>query len=227
MSAAHLHKIFDAFSQADSPTTRRYGGTGLGLSLSKQLAQKMGGDITVMSRLGQGSCFTVTIATGPLAHVDFVTEGAPMPQLDPEKTGQPMPALSGCVLLAEDNLDNQRLITMYIRKSGATSVVCADGQEAVERALSSEFDLVLMDMQMPVMDGLEATSTLRQRGFQGPIVALTANVMREDVERCLAAGCDDFLTKPIDRERFVGVLATYLNRSSPGRIGGGLSRSTG
>jgi signal transduction histidine kinase/CheY-like chemotaxis protein len=207
LSQAAQERLFKAFSQADSSTTRKFGGTGLGLYISRQLAQKLGGDITVESIEGLGSKFIVAIDTGPLEEIGYVEAlEAGMKVHDQSLHGAAIERLQGRVLLAEDSLDNQRLISMYLRRAGLEVAVAENGKLAVEYALANEFDLVLMDMQMPVMDGLEAVRLLRGAGYAQPIVALTANAMKEDQERYLAAGCDDFLSKPIDQQRFFAVL---------------------
>jgi PAS domain S-box-containing protein len=204
-------KIFDAFTQADSSTTRRYGGTGLGLYLSQQLAKRLGGAISVTSTVGEGSCFTVSIAAGqPAEGFDMVEEEGSIASDDEPAVSGGMPRVRGDILLAEDNVDNQRLISMYLRKVGATVTVAENGRQAVQKASENNFDLILMDMQMPVMDGVEATRSLRTSGCRVPIVALTANALREDMNRCESAGCSEFLTKPINRDRFYDVILRYL-----------------
>jgi PAS domain S-box-containing protein len=207
-------RIFSAFTQADSSTTREYGGTGLGLYLSKQLSEMLGGSVSLQSEQGTGSCFTATIATGSLQGVELVHERQAMPSATPVGTAHEMMPLSGTVLLAEDNPDNQRLIAMYIRKTGAEVTIVENGEQAVELALTGQFDIVLMDMQMPVMDGIEATRTLRAKGYCGAIIALTANAMREDRDACIEAGCDGFLTKPINRDLFGEMLVKHLRHDS-------------
>ena len=203
--------IFNPFAQADSSTTRKYGGTGLGLTLSKQLSGMLGGDLSLQSDVGVGSRFTLTVGTGPLHDVTSLHE---IDDVACSRISAPQPistnAISGSVLVAEDNEVNQRLLDMYISKTGATVTIAGDGQQAVELASSTAFDLVFMDMQMPVMNGIEATEALRKRGYTGTIVALTANTTPEDRARCLQAGCDDYLPKPIDRDKFFATLNRHL-----------------
>jgi PAS domain S-box-containing protein len=211
MTDAQMEKLFLPFTQADSSTTRKYGGTGLGLFLSKQLAEKMGGAITVTSTPGAGSCFTLSVPSGPLEDIAFVHDGSTWAEPSGvADAAAAAPRLAGRVLLAEDNPDNQRLIALHVQRLGAELAVAGNGEEALQRALAEPFDLVLMDMQMPVLDGIEATRRLRAQGYCGPIVALTANALQEDIRRCEEAGCDGFLTKPIDRARFSTTVARYL-----------------
>lgn len=206
--------IFNAFTQADSSTTRRYGGTGLGLHISRQLAEMLGGSLSVASTPGKGSCFTLLVASGPSNTSELLhaaTDLAPHIEHTPPT---PLERMTGEVLLAEDNSDNQRLITLYLKRIGATVTVVGNGLKAVEHALARTYDLILMDMQMPVMDGLEATTNLRRQGYSGPIVALTANATKEDMDKCAAAGSNDFLTKPINKERFYKVITAHLGIAS-------------
>jgi signal transduction histidine kinase/DNA-binding response OmpR family regulator len=210
--------LFNPFTQADASTTRKYGGTGLGLHISKYFAARLGGDITVSSMQDLGSRFTLSVATGDLQDVELITQSTAVPGA--VKTQKNMleantrKQLSGHILLAEDNLDNQRLISIYIGKTGATFTLAENGNQALELALSNHYDLILMDMQMPVMDGLEAVQLLRQAGYRGAIIAITANTMREDEERYRSAGCDGFISKPIDIPRFYATLAEYLPEQS-------------
>ena len=211
MTEEQLARLFQPFTQADPSTTRKYGGSGLGLFLSKQLAERMGGSIAVESAPGAGSRFTLSVPTGSLDGVAFVHDVASWVQSASaaDATAQAR-RLRGRVLLAEDNVDNQRLIALHFQRLGAELVIAANGEEALARALAEPFDLVLMDMQMPVLDGIEATRRLRAQGYRRPIVALTANAMQEDIRRCEEAGCDGFLSKPIDRARFSATLARFL-----------------
>ncbi|MGD8567000.1 MAG: ATP-binding protein [Gammaproteobacteria bacterium] len=220
MSPDEMGNIFNAFTQADTSMIRKYGGTGLGLCISQQLAQKLGGNISCHSEKGKGSQFIITIAAGLDNNVELVNDvvETELPAREPQQVQSVVPqTLSGNVLLAEDSVDNQQLISMYVRKTGASITVAENGKIAVNHAMSEDFDLILMDMQMPVMGGLEATQWLRQIGHRTPIVALTANAMKQDRDRCLAAGADGYLTKPVDLGSFYRVLQKYLkdNNNKP------------
>ncbi|HED19431.1 MAG TPA: response regulator [Gammaproteobacteria bacterium] len=205
-------RLFMQFSQADVSTIRKYGGTGLGLYISRQLAEKLGGTLTVESKAGEGSHFTLAIATGPLEDVEWIEATDKVKEAETE-SGPIINQLTGHILLAEDTEFNQQLITHLIKRTGCAVTVVENGRQAVGKALSGDYDLLLMDMRMPVMDGLEATQKLREQGYSGPIVALTANAMTRDVEHYLAAGCDAFLAKPIERQQFYKVLDTYLQEA--------------
>jgi PAS domain S-box-containing protein len=219
MTEEQIANLFQPFQQADTSTTRKFGGTGLGLTISRRLAEKLGGDITVKSTLGQGSTFTVTVGTGPLDGVkllDYPTE-AQLPADFDKKPAAPKIKLDCRVLLAEDGPDNQRLISFLLKKAGAEVTVAENGQIARDLALAARndgnpFAVILMDMQMPLMDGYEATEELREAGYTGPIIALTAHAMSTDRDKCLAAGCDDYTTKPIDRERLISMVAQYASK---------------
>ena len=204
-------RLFQAFSQADSSTTREYGGTGLGLYISQRLARMLGGGIEMDSVPGVGSRFLLRVDAGPVRDADLVMV-RPQSSETPEPSAL-MPesvAVHGRVLVAEDSPDNQQLIRLYLQRLGAEVTLCENGKLAVEAALRQHHDLILMDMQMPVMSGLEAVEQLRARGYRGPIFALTANAMKEDVERYLQSGCDGFLAKPIEKSDFNRVVRECL-----------------
>jgi PAS domain S-box-containing protein len=217
MSEEQIGKLFQPFTQVDNSSTRKYGGTGLGLCISKRLAEGLGGNIEVRSEPGKGSTFSVTIDLGPLEGIRMVRQGEG-PTNRPSPIAAPVAAnkieLHGRVLLAEDGLDNQRLISFFLKKAGADVTAVENGQLAVEAALAAReagrpFDVILMDMQMPVMDGYAATRQLRERGCTGPIVALTAHSMVADRQKCLDAGCDDYTTKPIGRQKLLATVARW------------------
>ena len=207
-----LQRLFRPFEQADVSTTRRFGGTGLGLAISRHLAQLLGGDIAAASSPGGGSTFRLAVATGPLDGVPLqVRRDERAPVLAPAPTPAATP-MSARVLLVEDGPDNQRLIQHILQRAGCSVAIAGNGQEGLElmSAGPAAFDIVLMDMQMPVMDGVTATRELRQRGVHTPIVALTANAMAADEQACMQAGCDAFLTKPIDRKKLLATIGSLV-----------------
>lgn len=211
MSVEHLDKIFVPFTQADSSTSRKYGGTGLGLSLSRELAVRLGGDLSVRSMPGVGSHFTFTINTGNTDAYAKIRSSEEIPDPSSEKKSlSQIEKFRGRVLLAEDNSDNQRLLSHIVGKLGASIDIADNGRIAVEMAQANHYDLVLMDMQMPIMDGFAAIAKLRNQGYQQPIVALTANAMKKDRQDCIEAGCNDFLTKPLERAELYRVAAKFL-----------------
>ena len=211
LSKEQIKKIFDSFTQADTSTTRQHGGTGLGLHLSRLLARKLGGDITVESTPDVGSCFSVSVSIGDMDGTKMLTSMPEMKQVSNLTIIDGRGSLvKGKVLLAEDNTDNQRLVSMYLKKLGAEVSIANNGKEAIEQTDKGDFDLILMDMQMPVMNGIDATKRLREMGYTKPIVALTANAMKEDVENFNQAGCDDFIQKPISQKQFKENIFKYL-----------------
>jgi PAS domain S-box-containing protein len=212
-----LARLFTPFTQAESSTTRKYGGTGLGLAISRQIVAALGGELTVESALGAGSTFTVMIPTGDLSGVNLLqSPGEVICEDDAGTRWTPAAgALRGVrILLAEDSPDNQELLSTVLGNVGAELEVVENGRLAVEHAEAGIFDVVLMDMNMPEMDGYEATRTLRDRGYPRPILALTANAMSGDCEQCLAAGCDAHLAKPIDRKQLIEAVAQYAGSKS-------------
>jgi CheY-like chemotaxis protein len=201
MTPEQMSNLFVAFNQADNSITRRYGGTGLGLYISKELALKLGGDITVQSALNQGSTFTLWLEpkkVGELVQERVAADRSPSGALAVD-TATPK-LVAPRILLAEDNVDNQKLILLYLRRMNAKVTVVQNGQQALAKANDSDYDLILMDVQMPVMDGLEATQAIRKKGVSIPIFALTANTQAEEVQRCFAAGCTGHVAKPVDIE---------------------------
>jgi signal transduction histidine kinase/CheY-like chemotaxis protein/HPt (histidine-containing phosphotransfer) domain-containing protein len=225
MSPVQIEGLFQPFAQGDSSTTRKFGGTGLGLSICKRLAHMLGGDIRVNSRPGFGSRFIVTVGVGEL-------QGVPMTVNPQEATRQAQSAteaaeasdamspkgsrLKGRILLAEDGIHNQRVICYFLESAGLDVVVAENGRVACERAFEAKnagtpFDVILMDMQMPELDGYGATALLRNEGYARPIVAVTAHAMAGDREKCIAAGCNDHLTKPVDRNHLLAIVSSYVS----------------
>jgi signal transduction histidine kinase/DNA-binding response OmpR family regulator len=216
--AEKIELLFRPFAQADESMTRRFGGTGLGLTISRRLANLLGGDVTIQSVYGTGSVFTVRFPVGNLEGVEMIdglTE-AILPR--PKSTAPTIWKLAARILLVEDGVDNQRLISMHLRKAGADVTIAENGRIGVDKAVEMQatqpFDLILMDMQMPELDGYGAASELRRRGFTLPIVALTAHAMAEDRDKCLKAGCSDYLTKPIDKNLLLGTVVSHMNQNS-------------
>jgi PAS domain S-box-containing protein len=228
MTPEQRGRLFTAFSQADSSTTRRFGGTGVGLMISKKLSQMLGGDLTVASEPGVGSSFIVTVATGALRGVETIdhpSETVMHSQAVVPKIGDGLRLDGVNVLLAEDGPDNQRLVSFVLTKVGATVTLAENGKIAVEKAMGvveagSAFDVVLMDMQMPVLDGYGAVSLLREKGYQGSIIALTAHAMEGDRQRCISVGCNDYATKPIDKTKLIETIRQYACCQSGTVVGG-------
>jgi len=210
-------RLFQDFHQADAGVQRKYGGTGLGLALSQKLAAMLGGKISLTSETGVGSTFTLELAQpAAVRELVFVDSAALVPVGAPQ-TSAVLEArhLSGRVLCAEDTPELAELIGLLLRRIGLTTVMVENGAQAVERAARERFDLIFMDIQMPVLDGVAAMIKLKESGCDIPVVAVTANAMKEDQEHYRAAGFADFLAKPIDRSQLQRLLETYLPAAEP------------
>ncbi|MCB9841620.1 MAG: response regulator [Phycisphaeraceae bacterium] len=218
---------FQPFTQADASTTRKFGGTGLGLCISNALATMMGGGISITSTPGQGSTFAVEISTGDLAGVNMhnpeqvraILDASASTACDASVDVPGVMPLEGVrVLLAEDGPDNRKLITFYLRRAGAEITACANGLIAVQTIQSTTEQtaphVILMDIQMPELDGYSATRRLRDSGCTLPIIALTAHAMQGDREKCIEAGCDDYLTKPINKIELVDTCRRHAMRAA-------------
>jgi CheY-like chemotaxis protein len=215
--AERIDDLFQPFVQVDGSASRRFGGTGLGLVICRRLARALGGDVQVTSALGKGSTFTVTIAVGAPANerVSPITNGAPSAV---STTAASNALLDGRVLLAEDVADVYFVLRQILANMNLEVHVAEDGQTACEMAQMSQelgrpYDLILMDIQMPKLNGLEATRRLRREGWLGPIIAVTAHVLAGDREKCLEAGCDDYIAKPIIAAELHNLLMRYLGQA--------------
>ncbi|MGA2600454.1 MAG: response regulator [Bryobacteraceae bacterium] len=221
---AKLPYIFDKFTQADGSVSRKYGGTGLGLAITRKLAELYGGEINVESELGRGAIFTVNLKLGVAAQTgapDAIgangsglngVVGIPASLPEPEAA----PANAARILVVEDNRVNQKVVTAVLRKRGFSIEIANDGREALSRLESYVFDLVLMDVQMPVLDGLEATRLIRQdpRWKTLPIIAMTAHAMNGDRERCLDAGMSGYISKPVHPSHLLQIIDEHLLASA-------------
>jgi signal transduction histidine kinase/PleD family two-component response regulator len=202
--------LFKPFHQEDASTTRRFGGTGLGLALSKALAHSLGGDVELLeSTAGVGSTFLVTVESGRIMSIEPAHSARPTTSAS---TPVELPLSDMKILVADDSKDNQLLIKRILQRCGASVTTVSDGELAVQEGTSHPYDAILMDMQMPVLDGYSATRKLRDLGVEIPIVALTAHAMQEEMQKSLAAGCTAHLTKPIDKSLLLRTLTTYTEQ---------------
>jgi PAS domain S-box-containing protein len=217
--------IFESFTQADSSTTRKFGGTGLGLSITQKLIHLMGGELLLQSRPGQGSIFTiilpVALTDAPIQkELDFGSDqrspefcaGARSDRVESVSSSEAGPEAQPCarVLVAEDSKANQIFMKKLLERYGLEVTLTANGKETLQQILKNEYDLIFMDMEMPVMNGYQAADILRKQKITIPIIALTANALEGDREKCLSAGCDDYLSKPVKAEDLAGILEKYL-----------------
>ncbi|MGD9646816.1 MAG: ATP-binding protein [Pirellulales bacterium] len=227
MSESEASRLFEPFAQADPSTSRRFGGTGLGLSIARRLAKLLDGDVTIVqSAPGEGTTVRATIVSSTTSAAPAKQASASswpacldVPQPPPPTVGEVQAeTLTGCrILVAEDGLDNQRLIRWYLERAGAKVSIVDNGQDACLAALdrvdqAEAFDVVVMDMQMPKLDGYQAASLLRQQGFAEPIIALTAHAMPGDSDKCLAAGCNAYASKPIQRGELLDLVNKHWQR---------------
>ncbi len=220
-----ITRVFEAFSQGDPSTTRQHGGTGLGLTISDRLARMLGGCIRVQSTPGVGSTFRLTVACGPLNGVAMIDAATAADRSAHARPAGPEARrdlrLPPChILLAEDNAMNRQLIRVIVERFGATVVEATDGAQACalvreEERAGRPIDLVLMDLQMPELDGFGATRRLRASGFSAPIVALTGNALESERHQCLETGFDDFTSKPVRKEKLFDILSARLGSSAP------------
>jgi PAS domain S-box-containing protein len=232
LTQEHIQRLFEAFEQADTSTTRRFGGTGLGLRISRRLAEILGGEISVTSEAGIGCTFRASIATGPLETRRMLSAEESLLAIKHKRAAAKVNTRRSAVLagkrilFAEDGPDNQRLIAFHLRQAGAEVQVVENGRLALESLTVGHtldgpllepppFDLIISDMQMPEMDGYAATRLLRKKGCTLPIIALTAHAMSGDRDRCERAGCDDYATKPIDRDALIATCARWLHLAVP------------
>jgi len=208
-----LEAVLEPFVQADASVTRKFGGTGLGLAITRRITELLGGELRLTSILGEGSVFTITMSTGPLDGVPIRSE--PVASIEAADSADEMDRtdLTGVrILVVEDGSANRKLIRIILSRAGAEIDEAENGLLGIQAAQATRYDVILMDMQMPVMDGYEATRKLRESGYTAPIIALTANAMKGDQEKCLKIGCSDYLSKPIDTNEVLITVRTAAGR---------------
>ncbi|WP_293265959.1 ATP-binding protein [Neptunomonas sp.] len=213
MTEQQVSSVFDPFVQADSSITRRFGGTGLGLSISHKFAQALGGDIVASSDYGQGSTFTLVLDLKDTSNVTWLTPENLLIELEHDDSAEvvkwKLPAAS--ILVVDDGNENRELLKLVLEDLGLDVVTAIHGQDGLVKALENNFDIILMDVQMPVMDGYSAVSEMRRMGLKQPVVALTAHAMKGIEKRCISAGYSHYMTKPINIDELVALLAELLD----------------
>lgn len=220
MSEEQLKNIFNPFEQADPSTTREYGGTGLGLTLSKKLTDMLNGELLVESKVNNGSRFTVLLPIHEVIDNEYIYNDSDKINSEIKVAADiETPQLTGKLLVAEDNIDIQELVKLLLRKVGVELEMVENGKIAVERAMKNEYDAVFLDIQMPIMDGIMAAKELRKKGYSKTIIAMTANAMKQDIDECQQAGFDDFISKPIDRNILYQKLKEFLKPMTTNSIG--------
>ena len=213
-----LDHIFEPFSQADTSITRRYGGTGLGLAISRRVAVALGGTLEARSRENEGSTFTARVSAGHVVWRNGQDRQSTKPSHDERQTEVLDTELPRKVLIVDDGETNRKLVRLLLEKHGIATAVAIDGRQGVDAVIAGSFDLVLMDMQLPVLDGYAATRELRSRNIDVPIIALTANAMRFDRQQCLEAGCNGYLTKPLQSWQLLKAMRDALVRQETGGV---------
>jgi len=218
ISEEQCAKLFSPFQQADSSTTRKFGGTGLGMFISKRLVELLDGCISIKSIEDLGTQVFFDIDAGDAANECLIYEDIESSSDNVVNQYSNVEILSGSVLLVEDSPDNQVLISWHLSKMGLSSDIAENGRVGVDKALNGNYSLVLMDMQMPVMDGIDAIKCLRDSGYVKPIISLTANAMKSDKDMCISAGANDFLVKPLDLPVFTKTIEKYMTVREEGDV---------
>jgi CheY-like chemotaxis protein len=211
MPSKSYHKLFQPFSQIDPTIRKKFEGSGLGLILSKRLAKLLGGDVVlIQSKPNKGSVFQLSISMGDLRSSEVLSDKKHRTRV----ARNPLFLKGKRVLVVEDTVDNQLLIQQFLMKAGGDLHIVHNGLEALQACEKNDYDLVLMDMQMPIMDGYSATLRLRHIGFKVPIIALTAHAMKDDLDKCLKVGCDSYLSKPFRRDELLDLVRRFTYKAT-------------